>query len=49
MQNATMIFFIFKTKKGPSPDEIALVDAAKHIGFQYCGTNLNKIHVAIKN
>jgi phospholipid-translocating ATPase/phospholipid-transporting ATPase len=23
--------------QGPSPDEIALVDAAQRLGFKYCG------------
>lgn len=33
--------------QGPSPDEIALVDAARHIGFKYLGARQNIIRLSI--
>lgn len=32
---------------GPSPDEITLVDAAKHMGFVFEGSEGNKLYLRI--
>ena len=32
-----------KNYQGPSPDEIALVDAARNIGYEFIETKMNKM------
>jgi magnesium-transporting ATPase (P-type) len=33
--------------QGPSPDEIALVDAARRMGFKFKGTSMNNLILEI--